>query len=51
MAIIKTNIVSVRQKYKTQVILLILYKFKEVLKLFQTSFEGLLFIKILALIY
>jgi hypothetical protein len=51
MTITKTNIVSVRQKYKRQIILLILYEFNEVSKLFQTSFEGLLFIKILVLIY
>ena len=51
MTINKTNIVSVRQKYKRQVILLILFEFKEVSQLFPTSFEGLLFIKILVLIY
>ena len=43
-AAIKVNTLTIRQKYKRKVILLILLEFIEISKLFQTSTEGLIFI-------
>ena len=46
----KVNTLTIRQKYKRKVILLILCEFIEISKLSQTSTEGLIFIIIVFLI-